>query len=184
MTEPDNDTDTEPEVEGEPDASRRGVLKGLVVMGSAAYAGALAIPGYRFLSPDEGAMKDATWVRVAPLESVEDDKPLRVKIVGDDKDAFTVARGTLGSVWLIRKGQELSALSAECPHLGCAIDLDSKGASFGCPCHTSRFALDGKAESGPSPRAMDALKTRISDGWVEVVFVRYRQGVSDKVAVG
>jgi len=175
--------DDEPAERGE-DTSRRGILKGLVVVGSAAYGGALAIPGYCFLSPDEGAKKDATWVRVAPLESVEENKPLRVKIVGEQRDAFTASRGTLGSVWIVRKGKEISALSAECPHLGCAIGLGSKAESFACPCHTSRFALDGAAESGPSPRGMDALKARVAKGWVEVQFVRFRQGVSDTVVVG
>ena len=38
-------------------------------------------------------------MRVAPLESVEENKPLRVKIVGEQQDAFTLSRGTLGSAW-------------------------------------------------------------------------------------
>jgi Rieske Fe-S protein len=63
------------------------------------------------------------------------------------------------------------------------VDLVEDKKSFSCPCHTSRFALSGAAESGPSPRAMDALETRVQDGWVEVDFRRFRQGIAEREEV-
>jgi Rieske Fe-S protein len=124
-------------------------------------------------------------LRVARTDGLEDGKPVRVQVRGELRDAFTVTPDvTLGSLWLTKRGSAIQALSAECPHLGCAIDLASSGAAFGCPCHTSRFALDGRAESGPSPRGMDALETRVVDGWIEVEFRRYRQGSAARVEVG
>ena len=139
------------------DDSRRGALRALVVVGSVAYGGALAVPSCQFLSSTgaDGAAprEDAPWLRTVPLKELTEGTPQRVRITGEARDSFTVARGqTLGSVWLTRKGEQVSALSAECPHLGCAIGLGADSASFGCPCHTSRFALNGEAESGPSPR--------------------------------
>lgn len=172
----------------EPDAGRRRALGMLVGAGSVAYAGAVAVPGYAYLTgTDASPAAPATqnWKRVAQLERLPDGRPERVRILGETRDAFTVTRGqTLGSVWLERSGERVRALSAECPHLGCAIDLAGDTKSYGCPCHTSRFGLDGKAESGPSPRGMDELAVRIVDGWVEVEFHRYRQGVGERVEVG
>src|SRR5690606_20217037 len=98
---------------------RRGALGMLVGVGSAAYAAALVIPGYRYLEGSRGSGGEAKerWARVARLEKLPDGKPERVKVIGESRDAFTVARGqTLGSVWLHRTGDTVRALSAECPH--------------------------------------------------------------------
>jgi cytochrome b6-f complex iron-sulfur subunit/menaquinol-cytochrome c reductase iron-sulfur subunit len=157
-----------------------------VVLGSAAYAAAVAVPAAGFVAAkNAGATDDQRWKRVAPLGALPEGTPTRVKVRGDIHDAFTTTRDqTLGSVWLTKTGTAVRALSAECPHLGCAIDLDGDGKAFACPCHTSRFSLDGRSESGPSPRAMDELATRIVDGWVEVEMRRFRQGGTEKVEVG
>lgn len=173
-----------PVAPGTTDPGRRRALEMLVAAGSAVYAGALAVPASKFLEAPSGT-SGARWLRVARLDELKEDAPARLQLRGEVRDAFTVtADVTLGSVWLRRRGGEVLALSAECPHLGCAVDLTAGGASFGCPCHTSRFELDGKASSGPSPRGMDPLATRVVDGWIEVEFRRYRQGTSARVEVG
>jgi cytochrome b6-f complex iron-sulfur subunit/menaquinol-cytochrome c reductase iron-sulfur subunit len=164
--------------------SRRGALSALVVAGSAIYAGALAVPAYRYLHSDASGASGERWIRVGRLDSLPEGKPTRLTVVGEERDAFNLSRGKLGSVWVTRKGNEVHALSAACPHLGCSIDLGGDAKSFACPCHTSRFTTDGKAEAGPSPRAMDELAARVRDGFVEVDFRRFRQGVGDKVEVG
>jgi cytochrome b6-f complex iron-sulfur subunit len=44
------------------------------------------------------------------------------------------------------------AVSTVCTHLGCIVKRD--GQAFSCPCHGSRFALDGAVEKGPAPKAL------------------------------
>ena len=85
----------------------------------------------------------------------------------------------LGAIWVIREGEKIRAMSASCPHLGCGIELNDDKKSFNCPCHASRFALSGAPETGPSPRPMDPLATRVVDGWLEVDFRRYRDGTAE-----
>jgi cytochrome b6-f complex iron-sulfur subunit/menaquinol-cytochrome c reductase iron-sulfur subunit len=168
-----------------PDESRRGALKVLVTVGSIAYAGALAGVGASFATGTTGDATSERWLRAARLDDLPEGEPKRVPMVGDARDAFTVTPAEmLGSVWLIRKGAEVRALSSTCPHLGCAIDLSPDKKGFGCPCHTSNFALDGATQSGPSPRPMDSLATRVKDGWVEVDFRKFRQGVAEKKELG
>jgi menaquinol-cytochrome c reductase iron-sulfur subunit len=168
--------------------SRRGALKGLVVIGSVAYAGALAAPAVRFLTaggPATSTGEGGRWIKVARVADLKLGEPRRLEVVGDERDAFTLTRDqTLGSVWLIRSEGGVAAFSATCPHLGCAIDVTADRKAFACPCHTSRFALGGEAESGPSPRGMDPLQVRVVDGYVEVDFRRFKTGLSKREEVG
>ncbi len=126
------------------------------------------------------------------LDALQEGMPRRVKIVADERDAWKLERNAeLGGVWLVRTGDGVTALSVVCPHLGCSIQVteDNVGSqqsrtAFACPCHDSFFEASGKRQSGPSPRDMDALETRIVSDVVEVDFRRFRQGTPDRVEVG
>ena len=83
----------------------------------------------------------------------------------------------------MKHGNEVTAFSAVCPHLGCSVNVASEGGALGfaCPCHTSAFGPDGNRKSGPTPRDMDVLATRVEGGFVAVDFRRFRIGVHEKV---
>jgi glycine/D-amino acid oxidase-like deaminating enzyme/nitrite reductase/ring-hydroxylating ferredoxin subunit len=44
----------------------------------------------------------------------------------------------------------LRAVSATCTHLGCVVAFNDAEATWDCPCHGSRFALDGSIITGPA----------------------------------
>jgi menaquinol-cytochrome c reductase iron-sulfur subunit len=124
----------------------------------------------------------ARWVRAIKLEQLKEGEPKRVAIVDDRRDAWTIERGVeLGSVWLVRHGEKVTAFSSVCPHLGCSVNADATGSGYACPCHTSAFAADGKRKSGPAPRDLDTLETKIEEGFVAVDFRRFRIGIEQKV---
>ena len=45
-------------------------------------------------------------------------------------------------------------LSARCTHLGCLVRFNAAEASWDCPCHGSRFAVDGTVLEGPAVNAL------------------------------
>jgi Rieske Fe-S protein len=124
-------------------------------------------------------------LEVARLDALPDGKPVRVVVRAPRRrDAWTAFSDvTLGAVWLIREGAEVRALSTVCPHAGCAVDWDERGAAFVCPCHDSRFAANGERSSGPSPRAMDALEVDLKEGRVSVAWRRFKTATPKKEPV-
>lgn len=51
---------------------------------------------------------------------------------------------------------ELHALSASCTHMGCPVAWNSAEKSWDCPCHGSRFDVDGAVLHGPAKSALPA----------------------------
>jgi Rieske Fe-S protein len=148
------------------------------VVAAAAAAPTLAVVVSPLASAGNAA---ARWVRAARLDQLKDGEPRRVAMIADRRDAWTVERDVeLGSVWLVRQGDQVVAFSSVCPHLGCSVNSVPGG--FQCPCHTSAFDAAGKRTAGPSPRDLDTLETKVEGGQVLVAFRRFRIGASEKVA--
>ena len=53
------------------------------------------------------------------------------------------------------------ALSLVCPHLGCIVDPSDQG--FACPCHGSRFGMDGQLQHGPAANPLRQLSLEITE---------------------
>ena len=55
--------------------------------------------------------------------------------------------------------------SSVCTHTGCNVTEVVAG-SINCPCHGSRYHLDGSVERGPAPRALPSRPVRVADGQI------------------
>jgi menaquinol-cytochrome c reductase iron-sulfur subunit len=128
----------------------------------------------------------AGFLQVAALSSLpEDGSPRRFAVVADRSDAWNkFPQEPIGAVYLRRTGRLVQALSATCPHAGCPVGYAPGGNTFLCPCHDSRFELDGSlADSkSPSARAMDALEVELrneTEIWVK--FQNFEAGKAKKI---
>lgn len=68
---------------------------------------------------------------------------------------------------IIHDKDGFQAVSLECTHLGCMVEARNFG--FECPCHGSRFDLDGAMLKGPATRNLRTLRVeRTDDGNLHV----------------
>jgi Rieske Fe-S protein len=55
----------------------------------------------------------------------------------------------------------LAACSAICTHKGCTVEYDGNAKEWSCPCHGSRFALDGKVTHGPAKLPLEQFSASL-----------------------
>ena len=159
------------------------VLGGLFALG-------LVVPGIAYLlDPLRGRSKGVEYHPLAHLSDLTVGVPQAFSILDEQQDAWvTYPREPIGSIWLVRQSEgakePVIAYTAECPHLGCAITLAAGGQSFFCPCHQSRFDLQGNPLNAVPPRGMDRLDVQLSadpDPEVRVKFQRFRSASQEKI---
>ncbi|MFI8511839.1 FAD-dependent oxidoreductase [Streptomyces sp. NPDC085460] len=75
----------------------------------------------------------------------------------------TVVRGKGGPCAVHRDDRGgLHAVSAVCTHLGCLVAFNNAERTWECPCHGSRFGVDGAVLQGP---ALTPLEPRDAEEW-------------------
>lgn len=107
----------------------------------------------RRFTPAKSAMK---WVE----ENTSVSKSLVKDYLGTDKlkklEEIELGQGKVvtveGEKLAIYRDEtgKLSILSAVCPHMKCLVHWNREEASWDCPCHGSRFDLEGEVIEGPS----------------------------------
>ena len=153
----------------------------------------IAIPGVAYLlDPLRKSARAGGFEPLARLDSLQVGVPQSFSIMATRQDAWvSYPKEPVGSVWLIRQPDgstpPVIAYTAECPHLGCAVNVTKDGKSFACPCHNSAFELDGKPINPIPPRGLDALDVELSkdaDPQVLVKFARFRTMSKEKTPLG
>lgn len=106
--------------------------------GCALLRGGASHPNY---SPAASAIANNTVkIPLAELTKLEKGESLLVKLPAP-VDALLIAPLPDGTY---------QASSAVCTHKGCTVDFNLEAKEWQCPCHGSRFALDGKVTNGPA----------------------------------
>jgi Rieske Fe-S protein len=59
----------------------------------------------------------------------------------------------------------------KCTHKGCDVGYDAENTCFLCPCHDSRFELDGSVKNGPAEKPIQNYKTLFNDEAQEVTIL-------------
>jgi nitrite reductase/ring-hydroxylating ferredoxin subunit/uncharacterized membrane protein len=98
----------------------------------------------------------AEWTKVMADDKLESDKLVRRSVNGT-------------GVLLVRHSADVHALVDRCSHRGCSLSKGKfDGAAITCPCHGSRFGLDGSLLRGPATVDQPVLETRSHEGQIEV----------------
>jgi cytochrome b6-f complex iron-sulfur subunit len=123
----------------------------LGIVGSGALAAAACgtfLAGIRYLEPSVLFEEDPRFL-VGRLEALAEGQVL------------TFPRRKL---YVVRSKDGVYALSSVCTHLGCMTRFDPSGPGFACPCHGSRFGIDGRVAAGPAPRPLSRLLVIVEQG--------------------
>ncbi|HEY3053726.1 MAG TPA: Rieske 2Fe-2S domain-containing protein [Thermoanaerobaculia bacterium] len=94
-----------------------------------------------FLEPKVLFEPSTSFVAGSPLDFTDG-----VVRFNKEKKAYVI--GAAGGIY---------ALSAVCTHLGCITRFRSDERAIACPCHGSRFDLEGNIVHGPAPRPLPWL---------------------------
>jgi Rieske Fe-S protein len=62
---------------------------------------------------------------------------------------------------------EFRAFSAVCTHQGCMVDAVS-GGTINCPCHGSKFGLDGTVSKGPATQPLSERAVKVSGSQISL----------------
>jgi menaquinol-cytochrome c reductase iron-sulfur subunit len=165
--------------------TRRSFLGVLLGFGTVVMGAALSVPIIRFaLHPLLAKTTDIGWSDVGQIDEFTSlTAPVKRLIKVEQRDAWRkivsekpvyVLPGTSGNV---------RVLSPICPHLGCSIPWNESKQQFICPCHVAVFAKDGARVSGPAPRSMDDLDTKVENGILKVRYRYFRQLIPTKEAL-
>jgi quinol---cytochrome c reductase iron-sulfur subunit, bacillus type len=171
---------------------RGSFLKLISAIGSGILGLALGVPAVAtFLSPVFKKRRADAWVALGEAEFFDWDVPIRIDIPQTVQDAWVESR-ILRSVWIYTQdGEDFTVYNGRCTHLACQyawdeeVDLTFHPESdvFHCPCHHAIFRLTGEVIRGPAPRPLDTLEWKIEDGILYALYVDFRPGIPDKVAI-
>ncbi len=161
---------------------RRSFLAGLLAAGSAVVGALLAVPLIRFtLHPLLAQTTETSWSDVGNVDEFQNlDAPVKKLVTIDQRDGWR--KTVLEKPVYVTKDKDgsLIVLSAVCPHLGCTVPWIEKESRFICPCHRGTFAPDGSLLSGPPPRRMDRLQSKVEDGVLKTKYQFFRQLTHDQ----
>jgi cytochrome b6-f complex iron-sulfur subunit len=117
--------------------------------------------GVAILSGCAGS-SDGTSASTAPLAAEAVGKEWKIpgaaSLQAGQAIAFEWPSKTPGLIFATQDGK-LHAVSAKCTHAGCTVQWKEKG-EFDCPCHGSRFDVNGKVLLGPATKPLPTFAVR------------------------
>jgi menaquinol-cytochrome c reductase iron-sulfur subunit len=164
---------------------RRTFLGWFISLGTFAVGAILSVPLVRFaLYPLTATTTETVWSELGPADEFASiTVPVKKVIKLTQIDGWRKVISEK-SVYVVQEAGKVKVLSAICPHLGCSVRWNEGDSTFLCPCHTGVFTPAGALVSGPPPRAMDELESRITEaGQLEVHYQSFRQLVQTKEAL-
>jgi nucleotide-binding universal stress UspA family protein/nitrite reductase/ring-hydroxylating ferredoxin subunit len=120
----------------------------LIVIGNKGMTGARRVLlGSVPLNVSQIAPCDVLIVRTATVYASE---------LGKGEGAIITVEGQKVAAYRDDDG-EVHAVTAKCTHMGCTVDWNPTEKTWDCPCHGSRFRVDGTNFDGPAPKPLTKL---------------------------
>ena len=117
-------------------------------------------------APPKGQKKSILTVSIGtPLDQIADGDAVKFDAPTSPNSAFIMADGGGDNApgdlafggFVVKSQGKVDVLAINCSHLGCSVALNSTAKTFDCPCHGSRFHLDGTVLRGPAAYPLSHL---------------------------
>lgn len=139
--------------------------------------GLLPILVYFWPAAPKGQKKGPITVTLdTPLDQLQEGAATKILAPTTPNSAFIMADGggdnAAGDLafgaFVVKNQGKIEVFAQNCSHLGCSVALakaapDHPEESFDCPCHGSRFHLDGSVLRGPALNPLSHLTWRQGD---------------------
>lgn len=153
------------------------------LMTSTVVTGILPVLVFLWPAPPKGQRKGPLTVTLDKgIDELADGEAVKFDAPTSPNSAFIMADGggdnAAGDLafggFLVKNQGQTNVFAINCSHLGCSIALNTQAGSFDCPCHGSRFHLDGNVLHGPAAAPLSHLtwkqgpdpKTILVDGLI------------------
>jgi Rieske Fe-S protein len=117
-------------------------------------------------APPKGQKKGLLTVALdKPIDQLNDGEAIKFDAPKSPNSAFIMADGggdnAAGELafggFAVKTQGKVNVFAINCSHLGCSVALNESAKTFDCPCHGSRFHLDGTVLRGPAPAPLSHL---------------------------
>jgi len=121
---------------------------------------------YLWPAPAKGQKKGPLSITLdTPVDQIQAGNAVKFNAPASPDSAFIMADGggdnhagdlAFGG-FVVKYDGKVDVLAINCSHLGCSVALNKEAQSFDCPCHGSRFHLDGTVLRGPATAPLSHL---------------------------
>ena len=140
-------------------------------------AGVLPILVYFWPAPPKGQKKGPINITLdKPLDQIQEGDAVKILAPTTPNSAFIMADGggdnAAGDLafggYVVKTSGKTVVYAQNCSHLGCSINFNKDAGSFDCPCHGSRFHLDGSVLHGPAADPLSHLTWKQGDSPTQI----------------
>ena len=128
--------------------------------------GLLPILVYLWPAPPKGQKKGPLNVSLdTAIDQMPDESATKFVAPTSPNSAFVMANGGGDNApgdlafggYVVKTGGKVTVFAQNCSHLGCSVNFNTDTKTFDCPCHGSRFHLDGTVLHGPAAYPLSNL---------------------------
>jgi Rieske Fe-S protein len=135
-------------------------------------AGVLPILVFFWPAPPKGQRKGPITITLdTPLDQIPEGQPSKILAPTNPNSAFIMADGggdnAAGDLafggYVVKTGGATVVFAQNCSHLGCSVSFNKDAQTFDCPCHGSRFYINGNVLHGPAAYPLSHLTWKQGD---------------------
>ena len=124
---------------------------------------ALGLPAIGYLLIPAKFRRKSDFVEAGDISQLSPQVPLEIAFRRNRVDGWRVV-SEKSTAWVVKlPDNNVVAYAPQCTHLGCAYHWEEPRSQFVCPCHESRFSIDGKVLAGPASRPLDRYTVRVEN---------------------